>query len=172
MTTNISYIDTEFIKELDKQYISPKAEYWKPVENGAQTFYKQYIETNMTFFILLFLIIFLLLYRYRSVKNDKENYPDKYTKKYQQEFINRQLYENSLQEQNVNPIQPRQQQYQAPQYPQKEILNQPTTQLGLRPMDTTTIYKTNGGSVNYPNAILDPYNQGYLTQPFFQPFKL
>jgi hypothetical protein len=146
MTTNISYIDTEFIKELNKEYVSPKEEYWKPVESTAGVFYKQYIVPNTTFFILLFLIILLLLYRYRSVKNDKENYPEKYEKKYLQQNVIKQQYEQS-----VNPV----------SYTPPSALQEPPP----------TIYKSSG-SVNYPNSLLNPYNQGYLTQPFFQPYRL
>lgn len=130
MTNNISYIDTEFIKNLDKEFVSPEKEFWKPVDSTFGSLYINYIQCNMTFIILFFLIVVLLLYRYRTVKNDKENYPEKYIKndKYIKNIVS----------------------YEPETIYKKDIIQSPIT-----------------GTRNFPNSIVNQYNQGYLTQPFF-----
>jgi hypothetical protein len=65
-------LDPIIEKKIIKTLKPPQEDYWAPTKSSFQSFYKNYIRSNMMLVIFIIIIIMFLIYRYRVTKRERE----------------------------------------------------------------------------------------------------
>ena len=64
-------VDPIIEKKIIKTLNPPREDYWAPTKNILQSFYQNYIKTNIPLIIFIIILILFLIYRYRSVREQR-----------------------------------------------------------------------------------------------------